>query len=140
MCYFVRTGRISLERGVTQKPQTDVLVSTHSIALEPMLVNLAGGSDSSYLKVSMTLRVADLADQKGAKTKDDKGKTDKGSDDVVAAVRDTVLSVLARQTANGLLAVDGKEQLKSELKSALAEHNSDLKVLDVFVTDFLVQR
>jgi flagellar FliL protein len=38
------------------------------------------------------------------------------------------------------MAADGKEKLKAEIKSALAEHNADLKVLDVFFTDFLVQR
>jgi flagellar FliL protein len=48
--------------------------------------------------------------------------------------------VLGRQTADGLLAADGKEHLKTELKSALVEHNADLKVKDVFFTDFLVQR
>ena len=58
----------------------------------------------------------------------------------MAAVRDTVLTVLGRQTADGLLAADGKEHLKAELKSAIAEHNPDLKVKDVFFTDFLVQR
>jgi flagellar basal body-associated protein FliL len=30
--------------------------------------------------------------------------------------------------------------LKAELKKALSEHNADLKVIDVFFTDFLVQR
>ena len=58
----------------------------------------------------------------------------------VAEVRDTVLAVLGRQTADGLLAADGKGRLKVELKAALAEHNRDLKVMDVFFTDFLVQR
>jgi flagellar protein FliL len=138
--YLLRTGRVPLERGVTQKAQADVAIATRSIALDPMLVNLADGSGSSYLRVSMTLRVADSADKKSAPTKEDKDRSDKALDNGVAAVRDTVLSVLGRQTADGLLAADGKEHLKSELKRALAEHNSDLKVLDVFVTDFLVQR
>ncbi len=75
-----------------------------------------------------------------ARRQGEKSKRDKGTDDAVAAVRDTVLSVLGRQTADGLLAADGKEHLKAELKTALAEHNSDLKVMDVFFTDFLVQR
>jgi flagellar FliL protein len=30
--------------------------------------------------------------------------------------------------------------LKTELKTALAERNADLKVKDIFFTDFLVQR
>jgi flagellar FliL protein len=55
-------------------------------------------------------------------------------------VRDTVLMVVGHQTAEGLLALDGKERLKAELKTALAEHNPELKVVDIHFTDFLVQR
>jgi flagellar FliL protein len=110
------------------------------VVLEPLLVNLADAGGSSYLRVSLTLRVSDMTDTKGAKANDEKSKADKSADDAVAAVRDTVLTVLGRQTADGLLAVDGKEHLKSELKAALGERNSDLKVKDVFFTDFLVQR
>jgi len=110
------------------------------MVLEPLLVNLADAGGSSYLRVALTLRVADAADKKGTRANDEKSKNDKGMDDAVAAVRDTVLTVLGRETADGLLAADGKEHLKAELKSALAEHNAELKVKDVFFTDFLVQR
>ncbi len=110
------------------------------MVLEPILVNLSDAGGSSYLRVALTLRVADVADQKGANAKNEKSKDNKGADDAVPAVRDTVLNVLGRQTAEGLLAVDGKEHLKAELKAALAKHNADLKVVDVFFTDFLVQR
>jgi flagellar FliL protein len=104
------------------------------------LVNLADVGGSSYLRLGLTLRVVDAADRKSSKGKEEKSKDDKGADDVVAAVRDTVLTVVGRQTADGLLTADGKHQLKTELKAALAEHNPDLKVKEVFLTDFLVQR
>jgi len=110
------------------------------MVLEPLLVNLADAGDSSYLRIALTLRVVDVADDKASKTKEEKSKDDKGTDDTVAAVRDTVLTVLGRQTADDLLATNGKERLKVELKAALTEHNADLKVKDVFFTDFLVQR
>jgi flagellar FliL protein len=110
------------------------------MVLEPLLVNLADAGGSSYLRVAMTLRVADAAQGKDAKPKEEKPKDDKENSDAVASVRDTMLTVLGRQTADRLLAADGKEQLKADLKTALAEHNSDLKVIDVFFTDFLVQR
>jgi flagellar protein FliL len=103
-------------------------------------VNLADAGGSSYLRVALTLRVADVIDKKGAKATGEKGKDVRGAEDAVAAVRDTGLTVLGRQTADGLLAADGKEHLKTELKVALAQHNADLKVKDVFFTDFLVQR
>jgi flagellar protein FliL len=137
--YLAHTGRLPLQGGAAQKPEAIALATTHAMVLEPLLVNLADAGGSSYLRVSLTLRVADVGDKKGAKANEEKGKDDKGAEDG-AAVRDTVLTVLGRQTADGLLAADGKERLKTELKAALAEHNSDLKVKDIFFTDFLVQR
>jgi flagellar FliL protein len=138
--YLARIGRLPMQGATVQKTEAVAPVATHAIALEPLLVNLADAGGSSYLRVALTLRVADAPDRKGAKTKDEKGKDDKSSDDAVAAVRDTVLTVLGRQTADGLLAADGKEHLKAALKVALAQHNTDLKVTDIFFTDFLVQR
>jgi flagellar FliL protein len=138
--YLARTGRLPMQGMAPQKTDAIALSTTHAMALEPLLVNLADAGGSSYLRVSLTLRVADVVEKKGAKTEGEKNKDDKAADDGVAAVRDTVLTVLGRETADGLLAADGKERLKTELKTALAEHNAGLKVKDVFFTDFLVQR
>ena len=138
--YLAHTGRLSMQGGAAQKTEAIGPATTHAMVLEPLLVNLADAGGSSYLRVALTLRVADAADKKGTKANGEKGKSDNGTEDAVAAVRDTVLTVLGRQTADDLLAADGKEHLKAELKSALAEHNAELKVKDVFFTDFLVQR
>jgi flagellar FliL protein len=138
--YLARTGRLAMQGAATQKTEALALTTTHAMVLEPLLVNLVDAGGSSYLRVALTLRVANVVDKKGAEAEGEKNKGDKGVEDGVAAVRDTVLAVLGRQTADGLLAVDGKERLKIELKAALAEHNVDLKVKDVFFTDFLVQR
>ena len=138
--YLAHTGRLPMQGGAAQKTEAIAPAATHVMALEPLLVNLADAGDSSYLRLALTLRVADVADKKGTKASGEQSKDDKGTEDVVAAVRDTVLTVLGRQTADGLLGADGKEHLKAELKSAIAEHNPDLKVKDVFFTDFLVQR
>jgi flagellar FliL protein len=138
--YLAHTGWLPMQGGATLKTESVATAATHAMVLEPLLVNLADAGGSSYLRVALTLRVADVADKKGAKSNDEKNKDDKGTADAVAAVRDTVLTVLGRQTAEGLLAADGKEHLKTELKAALAEHNADLKVKDIFFTDFLVQR
>jgi flagellar protein FliL len=137
--YLARSGRLPMQEGATQKTGTAVPVATHAMTLEPLLVNLADAGGNSYLRLALTMRVADVTEKKGVKTKDEKSKADKDTDETVAAVRDTVLTVLGRQTADGLLAADGKEHLKAELRAALVEHNTDLKVTDVFFTDFLVQ-
>jgi flagellar FliL protein len=138
--YLAHIGRLPMQGGIAQKTEALTSTTTHAMVLEPLLVNLADAGGSSYLRVALTLRVADAADKRGTKANGEKGKDEKGIEDAVAAVRDTVLTVLGRQTADGLLGADGKEHLKAELKSALAEHNADLKVKDVFFTDFLVQR
>jgi len=138
--YLAKTGRLPMQQGVAQKTEIAGPTTTHAVALEPLLVNLSDAGGSSYLRVAMTLRVADVADKKGAKAKGERGKEEKSSDEAIAAVRDTVLTVLGRQTADDLLAADGKDHLKLALKAGFAEHNADLKVIDVFFTDFLVQR
>src|SRR5438067_1383701 len=96
--YLAHTGRLPMQGGVVQKPEAISLGTTHGMVLEPLLVNLADAGGSSYLRVALTLRVADVADKKGAKANSEKTKDDKGSEDDVAAVRDTVLTVLGRQT------------------------------------------
>lgn len=138
--FMARSGRLPLQHAAAMKAEPAAPLPTHVMVLEPMLVNLADAGGNAYLRVSMTLRVSDGTDAKGSKPKEDKAAGDKGGDADVAAVRDTALMVLGRQSADGLLAADGKERLKAELKTAFAERNAGPKVVDVFFTDFLVQR
>jgi flagellar FliL protein len=136
---LARSGRLPMPAVTIVKPEPAGPSTTHAVTLESLLVNLADNSGSAYLRVGITLRVADVAEKSGAK-KDEKAVDSKTSKDAEAAVRDTALAVLGRQTSEGLLAPDGKEKLKAELKAAMAKHNADLKVEDLFFTEFLVQR
>jgi flagellar protein FliL len=138
--YLVRSGRLPAHDSSAHKAEAAVPMTTHVMALEPLLVNLADAGGSSYLRVAMTLRVADAATKRDAKPREEAAKDNKAGDEAMAEARDTVLTVLGRQTPDGLLAPDGKERLKAELKAAFGAQNTDLKVVDVFFTDFLVQR
>lgn len=138
--YLARTGRLPLQMPSTAKVEPAVPITTHVMVLEPMLVNLADSGGNAYLRVSVALRVGEAADKKAAKQNAEKTSGDAAGSDQVVEVRDTALTVLGRQTSDALLAAGGKEHLKAELKSAFAERNSGLKVIDVFFTDFLVQR
>ncbi len=115
---------------------------TRLISLEPMLVNLADPGGTGYLRLVMVLRVDEPAPVKGEKPKEEKpaekGKPVVNEEDVM--VRDTALAVLGRETTEQLLAPDGKERLKKELRDALALHMKTLKVDEVLFTEFLVQR
>lgn len=133
--YFVSSGRLMKRWSAAAKVRVAMEPQTRLMVLEPLLVNLADEGGNTYLRLSLTLQIADGAAKKSPNTKDKEG-----TEDAMAAVRDTALTVLGRQTANNLLAIDGKERLKIDLKKALAEHNPNLKVKQIFFTDFLVQR
>ena len=140
--YLLRSGRIPLAGApvATAKMEPPAALLTHDMVLDGLLVNLADEGGHAYLRVGLTIRVADPPAKKGDKTKEEKPKDGKAANPEDAAVRDTVLDVLGRQTATGLLTSDGKERLKQQMKSALAAHHSEIKVVDLFLTDFLVQR
>ncbi len=136
MYFLLRSGKLPIQTMAASAVPTAASVKTHTVTLEPLLVNLGDSSGGAYLRVALTLEVADLAG-----TKEEKSSETKGIDkDANAGIRDTVLTVLGRQASNTLLSSYGKDQLKQELKTAISEHNPEIKVIDVFFTEFLVQR
>src|SRR5580698_3121070 len=57
--YLVRTGRLLNREGGAHRVEALAPTATHVVVLDPLLVNLADAGGSSYLRVAMTLRVAD---------------------------------------------------------------------------------
>jgi flagellar FliL protein len=138
--FLARSGRLATQSGLSAKVEPTIS-TTHAMVLEPLLVNLADDGGNAYLRVGLTLRVADPVGKSNETTKEEKATNSKGGKDAdVAAVRDTALAILGRQSSEGLLTSDGKERLKAELKAAFGERNRELKVTDLFFTEFLVQR
>jgi flagellar FliL protein len=135
MIYLSRHGTLSARAAVTEPPKKAkaVAVTRHSVVLDPMLVNLADIDGHAYLRIGIVLAEAD---DPNAKVKED-AKPVAGEN---AAVRDTIFDVLGRENSAALLAPDGKEKLKAELMSAIGERNADLRVKEIYFTDFLVQR
>ena len=141
MVWLAKAGKLGGTAAPVKVEAAVVAPKTHALTLEPILVNLADEGGRAYLRVALTVRVADEELKKGEKPKEEKPeKGAKGPGDAEAAVRDTVLGVLGRESSDTLLEADGKEALKVKLRSALLAHNPDLKVTDVFFTEFLVQR
>jgi len=135
--YLVKSGKLKLPAMGSAAPGN---VSTpgegaHTMVLEPILVNLADPGGHAYLRLGLTLNLEGEA----AKPEGGEPKTGKGPTEQELAVRDTVLAVLGQQTSTWLLGPDGKEHLKVELEEAIAKHNPQVRVKDVFFTDFLVQ-
>ncbi len=121
--------------------------ATHSLALDPFLVNLADPSGRSYLRLVMMLRVADPQKGKDGKKAEEAAKPKDGKDtdssetaEQKAALRDTALAVLSSQQPDVLLAADGKDGLKRQLEAAFAKYNPEVSVTAIYFTEFLVQR
>jgi flagellar FliL protein len=138
--YLLRTGRLEATNRITQRVPDNPSATTHVMVLDPLLANLADPDGSGYVRVSLTLSVENAGYKNGAKAKTEGGKDEEESSKLMAEARDTVLTILGRQTADQLLANGGKERLKAQLKAGLAERDPDLKIVDIFFTDFLVQR
>jgi flagellar FliL protein len=136
--YVLRSGKVPIHVSMAPAAAQAPPVKTHMMALEPLLVNLADPSGSAFLRAGITLEVADAPLEKGKEAKSPEAKPQ--SRDADAALRDTAIAVLGRQTSDQLLTPGGKDHLKSELKAAFAEHNHQLQVADLFFTEFLVQR
>lgn len=136
--YVLRSGRVPLRVSMPPAATPASAVKTHMVSLEPLLVNLADPSGSSFLRAGLTLEVVDAPVEKGKEMKSPDGKSQ--GKDTDAALRDTALAILGRQTSDQLLAAGGKDRLKAELKTGFTEHNPQFKVADLYFTEFLVQR
>ena len=143
--YALKTGKLTLPGG-SMVPKVEAQEKeppkTHGLVMEPILVNLQDPGGRAYLRVGITLRVLDDEPVKGAKAKEEKPaeKGPKPPSEAETSARDVILTVLGQQTSDDLLEADGKEALKAKLKAGLTAHDPELKVTELFYTEFLVQR
>lgn len=131
-----RSGKVPIQVSTIPGVEAAAPTKARMLVLEPILVNLADSSGMAYLRTAVTLEVADKG--AGKEGKGDESKTIEK--EINPSVRDTVLTVLGHQTSEALLEPNGKDRLKKELKATIAERNSEMKVSDIFFTEFLVQR
>jgi len=100
---------------------------THQLTLSDLIINLADTDKPHYLSASLSLIVAGESPEEVVEERE-------------AHIRDAVLMVVSRYTYGELLSVEGKEELKRELVTAvtevLAEHA--LRVEEVLFTDFVM--
>jgi flagellar FliL protein len=112
---------------------------TRTIALDPILVNLADPSGHAYLRLGLALAIEEGPEVTSPSLSAGAAHPLNLPREREIPIRDTVLAVLGQQTSGSLLAPDGKEHLKQELETALALHNPELKVRGLYFSDFLVQ-
>jgi len=110
------------------KPQSAGSAEVKSVLhLDSFVVNLQGESDSGYLRVGIDLGLGTAAEQ---------GENQK---DMIAPLRDTILTVLGTETVDELLTPAGKAKLKDQILAAIHKRLPEIQCRDVYFTDFLVQ-
>jgi flagellar basal body-associated protein FliL len=97
-----------------------------TLHLETFVLNLADTDQRSYLRVGIDLGLNRELKREEAVP--------------VAAVRDTILSVLGEAKVVGLMTPAGKVKLKEDVLRALRKRMPDLGVEEVYFTEFLIQR
>jgi flagellar FliL protein len=100
-----------------------------AVALDPFVVNLADAGGTRYLRVSLSLVVADEAH--AAEVAE--------SEVTRARIRSAVLELLSLQTADRLITPDGKAEVKKAIAEAASHAVADLHVSDVLFSEFVVQ-
>jgi len=105
-------------------PGTDVKAT---LRLEPFLVNLADSDEVRYVKTTFELG---LAEDPGEDIKNGPAK---------AAIRDCIISLLSSKKAAQILTLEGKNALRQEIRSRVNSVTPEMKVLQVYIVDFVVQ-
>jgi flagellar FliL protein len=103
--------------------------ATGIVPLEPFVVNLADPSGTRFLRVTMSLVVADEAVAK--EIEEEKV--------VHARLRSAILELLAQKQSIELVTPEGKAELKKAIAEGAAHAAHELKVEDVLFSEFIVQ-
>lgn len=96
------------------------------MTLEPFLVNLADKETRRYLKLKVELEV-------------ENEKALKELEKSIPRLRDSFIMLLSSKTYLDLSSLEGKQQLKQELKKRVAALPGGQKVGDLFFTEFVAQ-
>ena len=97
------------------------------LSLDPFLLNLADTDEIRFVKVTFQLGLAE------------KPKEISKDSVVIAAIRDSIVSLLTSKKADQVLSPQGKEDLRHEIRSRVNTIAPEIKVMEVYIVDFVVQ-
>lgn len=118
------------------------------IDLGSKVVNLADPGGYRYLRVGIVLEFVPpasyyLLKQEGAKKAEELKKEEQSIRDEVNLYRpvidDAIIGLLSNKTFADVFTLQGKEDLKEEIKKTINERVEELEVARVYFTDFIVQ-
>ncbi|HYK88140.1 MAG TPA: flagellar basal body-associated FliL family protein [Acidobacteriota bacterium] len=131
--YFKGSPRVESGGAVPSTPKTQSPLPARkgevksTMPLDPFLVNLADKEEIRFLKATFHLG---LEEKSGEESKDPVS---------VAAMRDTIISILSSKTSDQILTNDGKDKLREEIRERLCSIAPKMKIQEVFIVEFVVQ-
>jgi flagellar protein FliL len=120
-------GKVSANEKTEQAQKSTVERVKGTLALEPFLVNLADTDESRFVKATFQLG---LAEELGENSKDAVA---------IAAMRDSIITLLSSKTADQIRTPEGKDKLREEVRVRVNSVAPKIKVLEIFIVDFVVQ-
>jgi flagellar basal body-associated protein FliL len=100
------------------------------IHLEDFVVNLADHDNRAFVKIGIDIGQTEMP----------RAARNELVPSPVPAMRDVILTVLARYQSDELLTAEGKIKLKRELLQAVQERVPEADAAEIYFTEFLVQR
>lgn len=111
---------------MVQPPADEEAVIGPMVDIKEFIVNIISEEGTHYVKASLTLELSNEAVLEEA-------------DKRMAQIRDAVLLLIGNKTFEELQDLQGKKQLKAELKNKLNSFLKTGRVKNVYLTDFVVQ-
>jgi flagellar FliL protein len=99
---------------------------TQVIELQPFIVNLADKNESRYLRMTISLGIAEVGEAKVDPL-------------FTTKIRNAILAAISTRTSDQILTVEGKAALRKEMLSAAREAASKPEILTIYITDFIIQ-
>ncbi|MCB0210192.1 MAG: flagellar basal body-associated FliL family protein [Anaerolineae bacterium] len=111
-------------------------------ALDPKVVNLAEPGGLRYLKATITLELWPLEDFSNIEEEERTQAEEKFLETIDARrpkIDDIATSLLSSKAFTDIATIEGKEQLKQELSTAINDSLGYQGVVNVYFTDFVIQ-
>lgn len=97
-----------------------------NFSFEPFVVNLMDTGGTKYLKISIQIELADTKLMEKAKSR-------------TPQLRDAIITLLSNKTSEELITSEGKIVLKDEIKQRANQILGEGNVINVYLTDFVMQ-
>jgi len=111
---------------MVQPPEKEEVNIGPMVEIKEFIVNIISEEGTHYVKASLTLELNDEAAQEEV-------------DKRMPQIRDAVLLLIGNKTFEELQDLQGKKQLKAEIKSKINSFLKTGRVKHVYLTDFVVQ-